>query len=82
MNTIKTNFINLYKDNKTYTILQLGYAIIAVASLVICGLIALINQNLGITLLYVPCAATAILGINALFWSILKTILDSISSKK
>ena len=54
---------------------------IKAAVTLICGIIALINQSLGITLLFVPCGAAAILGINALVWSILKTFLDGLVAK-
>lgn len=78
MDTIKNYFVKLYKDNRVYTLLQISYSLLAVVTLMICGVIALMNQQLGVNLLFVPCACAAILGINALIWSILKTILDSL----
>ena len=81
MDTIKQHYLKLYKEGKTYTLLQLFYSFAALASLIICGIIALINQNLGITLLFMPCGASVILGVNALVWSILKTFLDSLAAK-
>ncbi|MBR3135275.1 hypothetical protein IKG54_01770 [Candidatus Saccharibacteria bacterium] len=81
MDTIKQYYLKLYKEGKTYTLLQLFYSFATLASLMVCGIIALINQSLGITLLFVPCGAAAILGINALAWSILKTFLDGLTAK-
>ena len=74
-------FKDLYQKHREYTLLQWLYAIVAILSLVICGIIALMNQTLGISLLIIPLTFGVAFATNLVIWSLLSTVLRSFFEK-
>lgn len=70
-------FKNLYENHREFALLQWLYAIIAVLGLFVCGIIALMNQNLGISMLIVPGIFGVAFVANLVAWSLLNTVLKS-----
>ena len=73
-------FKDLYQNHREYTLLQWLYAIIAVLGVIIAGLVALMNQTLGISILIVPGIFGVAFLANLVAWSLLNTVLKSVFS--
>ena len=75
-------FTNLYKENRQISLLTWIYGSIAILSLIIAGLFALINQAFGQFLLWIPGLAILVLISNLVVWSLIRSILDAIDEAK
>lgn len=73
-------FKNLYVNHREYVLLQWLYAIIALLGLFISGIVALMNQTLGISILIVPGIFSIAFVANLVAWSLLNTVLKSLFS--
>ena len=77
MKSVFDYFIDLYKQNKQIVLLTWCYSIIAIVFVMIAGLIALINQPLGVAILIVPLVAIIALCMNIVFWALIHLALDT-----
>ena len=80
MNILKY-FIDLYRKNRQLVLLSWIYGAIAVIFVFIAGIFALINQNIGTSLLVVPLIAISALSANVVAWALIRLVLDSFSDK-
>ena len=80
MNILKY-FIDLYRKNRQLVLLSWIYGAIAVIFVFIAGIFALINQNIGTSLLVVPLIAISALSANVVAWALIRLSLDSLSDK-
>ena len=82
MKSVFDYFIDLYKENKQIVLLTWCYSAIAILFVIISGLIALINQPLGVSILIIPLVAVIALAMNVVFWALIHLAIDSKSKKK
>ena len=82
MKSVFDYFVELYKENKQIVLLTWCYSIIAIIFVIIAGLIALINQPLGVSLLIIPLVSIIALAMNVVFWALIHLAIDSKSKKK
>ena len=82
MKSVFDYFIDLYKQNKQIVLLTWCYSIIAIVFVMIAGLIALINQPLGVAILIVPLVAVIALCMNIVFWALIHLAISEKSAKK
>lgn len=75
---MKSKFLSLYQNNRELTVLQIVYLAGAIITVFICGLLALVNQELGMSCLFVPLVGIAIFCTNIVVWSLTKFIIDSL----
>lgn len=69
-------FVELYKSEKKLELLQYSYIAIFALVTVIAGLIALINQSVGVAFLIVPLISLVTFSMNLIAWSIVKTAVE------
>ena len=74
-------FANLYKEKKQVALLTWAYSILAVASIFIAGLVALINQTVGVGMLIIPLVAIVALCMNVVAWSLVRFALDTLFAR-
>ncbi len=77
MESIWEKFTKLYREKSQVTLLTWAYVIISVAVVIVAGLIALINQSVGVAILIVPLVAVAAMCANIFVWSLIRFILDT-----
>ncbi len=82
MKSVLDYFIDLYKDNKQIVLLSWCYSLIAIVFVVISGIIALINQPLGVSILIVPLVSVIALSMNVVFWALIHLAIDNKSKKE
>ena len=75
-------FVDLYKRDKQITLLTWCYSVIAVVFLLVAGMIALINQPLGVAILIVPLIAIIALCMNIVFWALIHLAISEKSKQK
>ena len=75
-------FTNLYKENRQIALLSAVYGTVATVSLLIAGLFAIIDQEIGRKILIVPQLSLIALVGNLVAWSIIHTLFDSINEAK
>lgn len=75
-------FTNLYKENRQIALLTWIYGSVAVVSLLVAGLFALINQTIGQALLLVPGICVLVLIMNLIVWSLVRSTIESIEDSK
>ena len=68
--------INLYKSEKKLELLQIAYVMLFIAVTVVSGLIALINQPVGVAFLIIPLICLVAWSMNMVAWSIVKTAVE------
>lgn len=78
MNSKLSYFKNLYNNHRELTLLQWLYALIAIIGVFVAGIIALMNQSLGISILIVPGVFAIAFIANLVAWSLLNTVLKSL----
>ena len=66
----------LYESNKKLELLERAYAVIFVVVTLVAGLIALVNQAVGVAFLIVPLVCLISFAMNIVVWSMIKTALD------
>lgn len=72
-------FIKMYKEKKQVALLTWAYSALALISIVVAGLCALINQSVGVGMLIIPLVAIIALCMNVTAWSLVRFALDSAS---
>ena len=82
MKSVLNYFVDLYKRNKQITLLTWCYSVIAVVFLLVAGMIALINQPLGVAILIVPLIAIIALCMNIVFWALIHLAISEKSKQK
>ena len=73
-------FTNLYKENRQIALLSAVYGAVAAVSLLIAGLFAIVDQEIGRKILIVPELSMIVLIANLVVWSIIHTLFDSIDN--
>lgn len=73
-------FTNLYKENRQIALLSAVYGAVAAVSLLIAGLFAIVDQEIGRKILIVPELSMIALIANLVVWSIIHTLFDSIDN--
>ena len=74
--SFEEKLVELYKSNKKLDLLQYAYGIIFAVVTVVAGLIALINQAVGIAFLIVPLICIISFSMNIVAWSVIKTAIE------
>lgn len=77
MESIWEKFTKMYREKSQVSLLTWAYAIISVAVIIVAGLIALINQSVGVAILIVPLIAIAAMCANVMVWSLIRFILET-----
>ncbi len=72
-------FTNLYENKKQLALLSYTYLILAVVFVIVAGICALVNQEIGVKLLYVPLIAGGIFFANIVVWALVRFFIDSIT---
>ncbi len=75
-------FTNLYKENRQISLLTWVYGSVAIVSLIIAGLFALINQSLGHILLFIPGICVLVLVLNLVIWSLIRSTIEALEDSK
>jgi phosphotransferase system glucose/maltose/N-acetylglucosamine-specific IIC component len=70
-------FIDLYKENRQITLLSWCYSALTIVFVMIAGLIALLNQPLGVGVLIVPLVCVVALCMNIVFWALIHLAIDT-----
>lgn len=77
MKSVIDYFIELYKENRQITLLTWCYSALTIIFVVIAGLIALLNQPLGVGVLIVPLVCVVALCMNIVFWALIHLAVDT-----
>ena len=75
-------FKKAQKENNKFGMLEYVYVAIAAITIFIAGIVALFNQNLGLSIAFVPLASISIAGVNVIVWSLTKLFADSVKTKE
>jgi cell division protein FtsW (lipid II flippase) len=75
-------FTNLYKEGRQIALLTWIYGTVAAIAVVIAGLFAIVNQDLGRAILIIPVVCVLVLLLNLVAWSIIHTIFDTLKNKQ
>lgn len=75
-------FTKLYAKHHSLALITWGYLIIAIGSLLVAGIFALMDQNLGRSILFVPLLAFFACAGNIVIWALIKLIIDTINDYK
>lgn len=78
---ILAHFFKLYRENRQIALLTWTYAIVAVVSVFIAGLLALADQSIGVGFLIVPGIAVIALCGNIVVWSLINSAMGMIESR-
>ena len=70
-------FLGLYQEKKQVALLAWAYGIIAVAFTLLAGLIALINQSIGVGFLIIPLVAAVAFSVNIVMWALIRFTIES-----
>ena len=70
-------FLGLYQEKKQVALLAWAYGIIAVVFTLLAGLIALINQSIGVGFLIIPLVAAVAFSVNIVMWALIRFIIES-----
>ena len=81
MDSIWDKFTRIYREKRQVSLLTWAYAIISVAVIIVAGLIALINQSVGVAILIIPLIAIAAMCANIMVWSLIRFILETHEQK-
>lgn len=71
-------FLHLYQNRRELVLLEWAYAALAVTSLIVAGLFALLNQPLGVGLLIIPLVSFIALTMNIVAWALVKLLIESL----
>ncbi len=75
-------FSKMYREKNQLSLLTWAYAIISIAVVIIAGLIALINQSVGVAILIIPLVAIAAMCANVIVWSLIRFLLQTYETKE
>lgn len=70
-------FLGLYKDKKQVVLLSWAYAAIAVVITILAGLVALINQSVGVAIMIIPLVAIIAFSVNIVMWALIRFAVES-----
>lgn len=70
-------FLGLYQEKKQVVLLSWAYAIIAIAVTILAGLVALINQSVGVGIMIVPLIAIVAFSVNIVMWALIRFAIES-----
>ena len=79
-NKVKTAFLKAYKSGNKMELLQRVYLLTAGGFIVLAGLVALLNQAVGVGLLIVPLVAGVAYAMNMVTWSVVESAAKSMKS--
>lgn len=79
---MEKKIVELYRSNKRLELLQYAYVGVFIAVLVLAGLIALINQAVGVALLVVPLICLIAAAMNLIAWSLVKSGIEHFFAKE
>ncbi|MBO4854905.1 hypothetical protein J6X15_02140 [Candidatus Saccharibacteria bacterium] len=82
MESIWEKFSKMYREKDQVGLLTWAYVIISVAVVIVAGLIALINQSVGVAILIIPLVAVAAMCANVMVWSLIRFILQTHETKE
>jgi len=82
MKSIRTSIAYWSKTYSDRAKLQHGYAVLAILSLIVAGIIGLINYNLGQSLLFVAIAALLVFIANGVVWALINTFVVPLASNR
>ncbi len=77
MKSVIDYFVELYKENRQITLLTWCYSALTIIFVMIAGLIALLNQPLGVGVLVVPLVCVVALCMNIVFWALIHLAIDT-----
>ena len=66
----------LYRNHRELTILEWVYGGLALVAVVLAGIIALVNQPLGVAILIVPLVSFVAFAMNIVTWALVKFVLE------
>ena len=72
----------MYREKNQLSLLTWAYAIISIAVVIMAGLIALINQSVGVAILIIPLVAIAAMCANVIVWSLIRFLLQTYETKE
>ncbi|MBQ2638648.1 MAG: hypothetical protein Q4E70_02705 [Candidatus Saccharibacteria bacterium] len=79
---MKKKIVELYKNQKRLELLQYAYVMAFAATLIAAGLIALINQAVGVAILIVPLVCLIAAAMNLIAWSLVKSGIERFLSNE
>jgi len=79
---MKSYFLKLYKQHRELVLLEWAYAAVSLATFLIAGVLALINQSLGVALLIIPLIAFVTCTVNVVTWALIKLVADHLIEGK
>ena len=80
MDIVWNHFIRLYREKNQLALLAWAYGIISVIAVIIAGLVALIDQSVGKSILFIPLISACAFCANIVMWAIIRLILDAYAS--
>ena len=80
MDIILDHFSRLYREKNQLALIAWAYGTISVVAVILAGLIALIDQAVGKSLLIIPLISAGAFCANVIMWAIIRLILDAYNS--
>ena len=77
MDNIWDKISKMYREKREISLLTWAYASVAVTVLIVAGLIALISQPTGVSLLVVPFVSIVAMIANIVVWALIRFIIES-----
>lgn len=77
MNNIWDKITRMYREKREISLLTWAYASVAVVVLIVAGLIALVNQPTGVSLLVVPLISVVAMIANVVVWALIRFIIET-----
>ena len=77
MENIWEKISRMYREKRQIGLLTWSYLTVAVVVLIVAGLIALINQQAGVSLLIIPATAIVAMLANVIVWALIRYIIES-----
>ena len=77
MNNIWDKITRMYREKREISLLTWAYASVAVIVLIVAGLIALVNQPTGVSLLVVPLISVVAMIANVVVWALIRFIIET-----
>jgi len=75
-------FSGLYGEGRELALLQWTYVIVGGISVLVAGVFALINQQIGLAMLIVPLVTFIAVSMNIVAWALIKLAADTFFGKK
>ena len=70
-------FLNLYENKKQIALLGFTYLVLALFFVFVAGVCALVNQEFGVKMLYVPLGALGIFFTNIVTWALVRFFVET-----